>query len=245
MLWQLATDPELRHRIAADPSLTPGVVEEFLRYWAPVQPARRARGRHRGGRRPVQGGRPAARAARGGQPRRPGVPRRLRRSSPSATPTATSPSGRSIHRCLGSHIARIEMRVLLDELLRRLPDFELQAGAEAEWSKGQVQGVVQVPITFPPGKRESAERLETGRPPEQKRGHRGRIQERRRSLQVHGPDLRPGLRDRRPEGEAQRHRRVAQAQPHRPRLGRSPSTSARASCSTAPTSPSMSRSTST
>lgn len=42
MLWQLATDPELRHRIAADPTQTATVVEEFLRYWAPVQPARRA-----------------------------------------------------------------------------------------------------------------------------------------------------------------------------------------------------------
>ncbi|MDQ1517471.1 MAG: hypothetical protein QOE80_3301, partial [Actinomycetota bacterium] len=41
MLCQLATDDALRNRLAADPALIPSAVEEFLRLWAPVQPARR------------------------------------------------------------------------------------------------------------------------------------------------------------------------------------------------------------
>jgi cytochrome P450 len=48
------------------------------------------------------------------------------------------------------------MKVLLEELLRRLPDFVLADGADVEWSKGQVQGVVKVPIRFTPGQREGA-----------------------------------------------------------------------------------------
>jgi cytochrome P450 len=153
MLWQLATQPDLRHRIAADPSCTPAMVEEFLRYWAPVQPARRCtRDTEVGGVQFKEGDQllvllgaanlddrefPAARTFNGER-----------------SPNRHLTFGTHIHRCLGSHIARIEMRVLLDELLRRIPDFELQDGADVEWSKGQVQGVVKVPITYPPGKRE-------------------------------------------------------------------------------------------
>ena len=75
---------------------------------------------------------------------------------PDRVPNRHLTFGTHIHRCLGSHIARLEMKVLLEELLRRLPDFTLQDGAEAEWSKGQVQGVVKVPIRFTPGQKEGA-----------------------------------------------------------------------------------------
>jgi cytochrome P450 len=155
MLHQLATDPELRHRIAADPSQTPTVVEEFLRYWAPVQPARRAVvDTEVGGVQFKEGDQLLVLL---------GAANLDEREFPSAcqfqpdrTPNRHLTFGTSIHRCLGSHIARIELRVLLDELLRRIPDFELEEGAETEWSKGQVQGVVKVPIRFTPGQREGA-----------------------------------------------------------------------------------------
>ena len=153
MLWQLATQPELRHRIAADPSCTPAMVEEFLRYWAPVQPARRCtRDTEVGGVQFKEGDQllvllgaanlddrefPEARTFNGER-----------------APNRHLTFGTHIHRCLGSHIARIEIRVLLDELLRRMPDFERAEGADLEWAKGQVQGVVKVPITYPPGQRE-------------------------------------------------------------------------------------------
>ena len=75
---------------------------------------------------------------------------------PDRTPNRHLTFGTHIHRCLGSHIARLEMQVLLEELLPRIPDFELQDGAEVEWSKGQVQGVVKVPIRFTPGPRQGA-----------------------------------------------------------------------------------------
>ena len=36
--------------------------------------------------------------------------------------------GGGVHRCLGSHLARLEMRVALEELHRRLPDYAIKAG---------------------------------------------------------------------------------------------------------------------
>lgn len=50
------------------------------------------------------------------------------------------------HRCLGSHLARLEMRVALDEWHRRIPDYEL-AGA-AEGYGGIVMGVVTLPLRW-------------------------------------------------------------------------------------------------
>ncbi|HKN90139.1 MAG TPA: cytochrome P450 [Acidimicrobiia bacterium] len=53
-----------------------------------------------------------------------------------------------IHRCLGAHIARVELRVMLDEFLRRIPDFEIADESQIEWSHGHVQGVVRLPIRW-------------------------------------------------------------------------------------------------
>lgn len=155
MLWQLATQPEQRHRLAADPKLIPSAVEEFLRLWAPVQPARRATRDAEVGGIPMKEGDQVLVLL--------GAANRDDREFPAAaqtvldrTPNRHLTFGTHIHRCLGSHIARLEMQVLLEELLRRLPDFELQEGAGTEWSKGQVQGVVKVPIRFVLGAREGA-----------------------------------------------------------------------------------------
>lgn len=150
MLWQLATEPELRKRLVVDPESTGSFVEEFLRFWAPVCPARRAtRDVEVGGVAMKEGDQILILT---------GAANRDERTFPQAdqfvperSPNRHLAFGTSVHRCLGSHIARIELRVLLDELLRRIPDFELQDGAEVDWSKGQVQGVVKVPIRFTPG----------------------------------------------------------------------------------------------
>ena len=36
------------------------------------------------------------------------------------------------HRCVGSHLARLEIRIAVEELLRRVPDFQL-AGPDPGW----------------------------------------------------------------------------------------------------------------
>ena len=48
--------------------------------------------------------------------------------------------GAGIHRCAGSNLARMELRVSLDVFLERIPDFELIAPDEVTWAGGQVRG---------------------------------------------------------------------------------------------------------
>ncbi|HEY4410220.1 MAG TPA: cytochrome P450 [Acidimicrobiia bacterium] len=152
MFWHLATDPALRGRIAADPSLTPGAVEEFLRRWGSVINTRKATRDTEVGGCPIKEGDQLlvllAAANRDG------------REFPDPTGFAIDRSpnrhltfGSGIHRCLGAHIARVELRVLLDEFLRRIPDFEITDPALVEWSNGHVQGVVRLPVRFPAGAR--------------------------------------------------------------------------------------------
>jgi len=52
------------------------------------------------------------------------------------------------HRCLGSHLARMELRVALEELHRRIPDYEIAAGEEPRWGGG-IREVQYLPLVFP------------------------------------------------------------------------------------------------
>lgn len=44
--------------------------------------------------------------------------------------------GGGVHRCLGSHLARLELRVALREWHRRIPDYSIKPGAELEFTAG-------------------------------------------------------------------------------------------------------------
>ena len=48
--------------------------------------------------------------------------------------------GVGIHRCAGSNLARMEMRVSLEEWLKRIPDFRLKDAEAVTWAGGQVRG---------------------------------------------------------------------------------------------------------
>ena len=41
--------------------------------------------------------------------------------------------GRGTHFCLGASVARLELRLMFEELLRRIPDMELAPGAEPRY----------------------------------------------------------------------------------------------------------------
>lgn len=56
--------------------------------------------------------------------------------------------GTGIHRCLGSNIARLEMRISLEEWLNKIPEFEIPAGAEFNVFSGVTMGLRNLPLTW-------------------------------------------------------------------------------------------------
>jgi len=57
--------------------------------------------------------------------------------------------GTGIHRCAGSNLARMELRVALEEWLARIPTFRLADDALVTWAGGQVRGPRSIPVVFP------------------------------------------------------------------------------------------------
>lgn len=55
--------------------------------------------------------------------------------------------GGGIHRCLGSHLARLELRVALEELHRRIPDYALSPGTELEYTEA-LRTVEHLPLVW-------------------------------------------------------------------------------------------------
>jgi cytochrome P450 len=57
--------------------------------------------------------------------------------------------GSGIHRCLGSHLARLELRVALREWHRRIPDYHIPPGTELVWTP-MLRSVLELPLVFRP-----------------------------------------------------------------------------------------------
>lgn len=57
--------------------------------------------------------------------------------------------GSGPHRCIGSMLARVELRVFLEEWLRAIPDFSLQAGKALKVESGMVVTMHSLPICWP------------------------------------------------------------------------------------------------
>jgi len=55
--------------------------------------------------------------------------------------------GGGAHRCLGSHLARLELRVALEELHRRIPDYRLADGAEVNLSPA-IRQAASLPLVW-------------------------------------------------------------------------------------------------
>ena len=54
--------------------------------------------------------------------------------------------GLGIHRCVGSNLARLEMKVALEEWMAAFPDFSLADPDAVTWSTGQVRGPRTLPL---------------------------------------------------------------------------------------------------
>jgi cytochrome P450 len=64
--------------------------------------------------------------------------------------------GYGAHYCLGVHLARLELRVALEELLRRVRDVRI-TDTEIRYDSGTSRGPVQLNLEFTPGPRSSSE----------------------------------------------------------------------------------------
>jgi hypothetical protein len=146
-LWHLATHPEDRRRLVADPSLLPTAVEEFLRAYSPVTMAREVV------KETTLAGCPFKE---GGQvllsfPSANRDPARFADADQVKIDRAENPHaafGLGRHRCIGSNLARLEMTVAIEEWLKRFPDFEETRGKKTTWSEGTVRGPRQLPVTI-------------------------------------------------------------------------------------------------
>lgn len=146
-LWHLATHPEHAQRLAAAPELIDTAVEELLRAYSPVTMARIA----------VDDIEVA------GCPMKAGDKVLMNFAAANRDPLAFDRAdevvldreenrhlafGVGIHRCAGSNLARMELRVAIEEWLRRIPSFRLAEGAVVTWAGGQVRGPRQLPVVF-------------------------------------------------------------------------------------------------
>jgi cytochrome P450 len=147
-LWHLATHPEDAKTLATDPEAMPLAVEELLRAYSPVTMARvvtsdiEFQGCPMKAEDKVLMNFPAAN-------RDPAAFEHPDTVILDRAHNRHVAFGSGIHRCAGSNLARMELRVAIEEWLKRIPEFRLEDGAEVAWVGGQVRGPRSVPVVFP------------------------------------------------------------------------------------------------
>lgn len=147
----LGAHPEERDRLVADPSLIPVAVEELLRYESPVPAGfRYAEADIDLGDGLVVPKGAAIHAVWGSANVDPNafedpLTVKLDRGRISHIAFASG-----THRCLGSHLARMELRIALEELLQAVPDFSIDSNEPLEYNNVAVRAALQLPIKFTP-----------------------------------------------------------------------------------------------
>jgi cytochrome P450 len=146
-LIALLTHPDALAAVRADPALLPGAVEEMLRWWTPVMVFRRTATRD---------------AELGGAPVRAGAKVVVSFTSanrdervfaePDRFDVRRSPNpqlsfGHGPHFCLGAQLARVQMRALFGELLRRTEVLEAD-GPPALLRSNFQRGVKRLPLRW-------------------------------------------------------------------------------------------------
>jgi cytochrome P450 len=144
-LWHLAGHPADRDRLVREPELMDTAVEEFLRAYAPVTMARLVKEDFEYMGCPMKAEEwvllpfPAAN-------RDPEFFERAEEFIIDRQPNRHAAFGLGPHRCAGSHLARMELRVALEEWLAAFPDFSLADPAAVRWAAGQVRGPRVLPL---------------------------------------------------------------------------------------------------
>ena len=144
----LARHPDHRHQLVEQPDILPHAIEELLRWETPVPGvARVAMQDVEVGGCPISKGErvsPLLGAANTDPAEFP---------DPDVVDFSRNPNrhrafGGGPHRCLGSHLARMELRVALREFHRRIPDYEIPPGTQLTYTAA-LRSVESLPLTFP------------------------------------------------------------------------------------------------
>lgn len=144
-LFHLASTPADLERLVSEPDLLPVAMEELLRAYAPVTMARLVREDTDAYGCPMKADDWVL------------LPFPAANRDPEAFPHADqvvidrevnrhAAFGLGIHRCAGSHLARMELRVALEVWLAHFPEFQLAEPDAVRWSGGQVRGPRVLPI---------------------------------------------------------------------------------------------------
>ncbi len=143
----LAQDPAQFQRLKADRSLLPGIVEEAIRWTTPVQHFMRtaADDVEVGGVQIAKGDWLMLSYISANHDER--VFANPRKFDASRTPNRHVAFGAGAHQCLGLHMARMEMKILFNELLDRLDHIEL-AGEPKRANSTFVGGLKTLPLRF-------------------------------------------------------------------------------------------------
>ena len=148
MVAYLADHPEQRQRLVDDPSLIPAAVEELLRWLTPVMVVPRSI------KQDIEMGEVELKAG-------DGVMLVIGAANGDESeftdpevdfdrhPNRHVAFGGSNHSCLGAHLARLELRVAIEELHRRIPDYRVPEGVEVHFSPG-IRQADHLPLEFPP-----------------------------------------------------------------------------------------------
>jgi cytochrome P450 len=145
--WHLSRNDDDRRRIVEDPSLIPGAIEEFLRYYAFVTPGRKVLKDTEVAGCPIKAGQmvymPIAAANRD--------PREFEDADKVIIDRQANRHiafGAGPHRCLGSHLARQELRVALEMWHQRIPEYHMLEGSEVSEHGGQI-GLDHLQLVWP------------------------------------------------------------------------------------------------
>ncbi|MEY2570149.1 MAG: hypothetical protein QOE63_499, partial [Acidimicrobiaceae bacterium] len=153
IVQHLATHPDLRRTIVDDPSKIGALIEEVLRLElpAPITPRKATEDVEVCGTHIPKGANVfLVLGAANRDPSRFADPHRV---DLDAAERGHLGFGGGIHRCLGSHLARRELRLVVEELHKRIPDYEVAPGAtpSVKWPAGTL-GLDALPLVFPPAR---------------------------------------------------------------------------------------------
>jgi cytochrome P450 len=151
-LWHLATHPEHQEALRDNADLWPTAIEELLRAYSPVTMARIVDRDTEFQGCPMNAGDRVLMSFASAN-RDPAMFENPDEVILDREHNRHVAFGSGIHRCAGSNLARLELRVALQTWLSRIGEFRLEDPSAVTWAGGQVRGPRQCGVVFAPGTR--------------------------------------------------------------------------------------------